>query len=249
MVAPGESHHQDRRRIDPQMNAQRLGIASSIIVHAAVILPLLSIPLAQIHTPRTIQVRLEEVFTPAGQNNTSRAMEGHPKRKPSENYIGRENSSPSTQDHLEQAPQQPPIDAKSAVTSPNAALVVGNRPVTQQAGADGPKASSGTATVQKGQQGIVETNFGHAGAPAFLHREQPVYPLMARRLGKEGKVTLLLLIDAAGRLQNVEIVEAAGFGFTEAAIEAVKKSTYAPASRHGERIASKAILPVRFHLK
>jgi protein TonB len=72
---------------------------------------------------------------------------------------------------------------------------------------------------------------------------------LARRLGKEGKVLLKLLIDTDGKLQKIEVVEPAGFGFTEAAVEAVKKSTYAPGYRNGERILTKALLPVRFQLQ
>jgi protein TonB len=99
------------------------------------------------------------------------------------------------------------------------------------------------------QQGIVESKFGDDGSPAFIHQEIPVYPLLARRLGKEGKVMLKLLIDANGKLHNIEVVEPAGFGFTEAAIEAVKKSTYAPGYRNGEKVSTRALLPVRFQLQ
>jgi protein TonB len=72
---------------------------------------------------------------------------------------------------------------------------------------------------------------------------------LARKLEKEGKVMLKLLIDANGKLQNIEVVQPGGFGFTEAAIEAVKKSTYAPGYRNGERVLTKALLPVRFQLQ
>ena len=60
---------------------------------------------------------------------------------------------------------------------------------------------------------------------------------------------LKLLIDMNGRLQNVEVVEPAGFGFTEAAVAAVKNSTYAPANRNGEKVTTTALLPVRFYLQ
>ena len=98
-------------------------------------------------------------------------------------------------------------------------------------------------------RGTAEIEFGNMGAPTFIHREMPVYPMLARRLGKEGKVILKLLIDMNGKLQNVEVVEPASFGFTEAAVTAVKNSTYAPASRNGEKVTTKALLPVRFYLQ
>ena len=88
--------------------------------------------------------------------------------------------------------------------------------------------------------------FGTATGPKFLHREMPVYPLMARKLGKEGVVVLRLTIDHRGNLLDVEVTQKAGYGFTEAAIEAVKRSTFLPAERDGQPIVSRAILPIRF---
>jgi protein TonB len=77
----------------------------------------------------------------------------------------------------------------------------------------------------------------------------PEYPFTARRFGKEGKVVLKLLIDKHGKLQNIEVIEPSGFGFTEAAVTAIKKSSFSPAYRNGEKIASKALLSVRFILR
>jgi protein TonB len=95
----------------------------------------------------------------------------------------------------------------------------------------------------------IETRFGESVAPAFLHREMPVYPMMARKLGKEGKVVLKLTIDEYGNLLKVEVIDGAGYGFTEAAVEAVKKSTFQPAKKEGKPVASRALLPIRFRLE
>lgn len=94
-----------------------------------------------------------------------------------------------------------------------------------------------------------DVEFGGDFGPKFLHREMPVYPLIARRLGKEGRVVLRLTIDENGRLLNVEVIEGAGYGFTEAAVEAVKRSTFLPAKIEGRPAPSRAILPIRFTLR
>jgi len=94
-----------------------------------------------------------------------------------------------------------------------------------------------------------DVEFGTAIGPKFLRSELPAYPMIARKLGKEGKVVLRLTIDERGNLLNVEIVEKADYGFTEAAIEAVKRSTFLPAKRDGKPVASRAILPIRFMLR
>lgn len=93
------------------------------------------------------------------------------------------------------------------------------------------------------------TDFGSATGPAFLRRVSPVYPDQARRRGQEGKVLLRLTIDERGNLQKVEVLEGAGFGFEEAAIEAVKRSSFRPASIEGKPVPSIARLPVRFVLR
>lgn len=100
---------------------------------------------------------------------------------------------------------------------------------------------------QKGE--IIETEFGTATGPKFLHREIPIYPQMARRLGKEGKVILKLNLNEKGELLNIEVIESAQYGFTESAIEAVKKSKFLPATKDGIPVACRAILTIRFVLK
>lgn len=94
----------------------------------------------------------------------------------------------------------------------------------------------------------IETRFGDSIAPSFLNRVIPVYPAMAKKTGKEGRVLLKLTIDTEGNLSDIEIIEKAGFGFTEAAISAVRKSTFLPARMNGKPIVSKALLPIKFQL-
>ena len=93
------------------------------------------------------------------------------------------------------------------------------------------------------------TEFGSATGPAFLRRVVPVYPEQARRRGQEGKVLLRLTIDERGNLLKVEVLEGAGFGFEEAAVEAVKRSSFRPASIEGKPAPSIARLPIRFVLR
>ena len=101
----------------------------------------------------------------------------------------------------------------------------------------------------EGMRHTGETKFGEAGAPFFVYQAMPAYPAQARRLGMEGRVVLKLLIDANGKLVNIEVVESAGYGFTEASIEAVRKSTYAPGVRNGVKVATRALLPISFRLQ
>lgn len=109
--------------------------------------------------------------------------------------------------------------------------------------------SNVSSSAPSGTPSVIETEFGASGAPTFLKRQMPVYPLLARRLGKEGMVVLRLFINEKGRLLNVEVIESAGYGFTESALEAVKMSTFSPAHENGVNIPSRALLTIRFVLK
>lgn len=105
---------------------------------------------------------------------------------------------------------------------------------------------------------IVGSYGGAQGGTVFIRgmgSERPgaeiltLIAMMAKKLGKQGKVVLRLSINEKGKLMNVEVVEPADYGFTESAMEAVKMSTFLPAHENGVGIASKALLTIQFALK
>ena len=97
--------------------------------------------------------------------------------------------------------------------------------------------------------GSVGASFGDADGPKFVERVMPRYPELARRKGREGLVLLRLIIGSGGELRDVEVVEAGGHGFDEAALAAVRASLFAPAMRDGQAVECAALLPIRFALK
>ena len=99
-----------------------------------------------------------------------------------------------------------------------------------------------------GHDHAVESSVGAMGGPQFIQRSVPKYPRMAQRLGVEGSVLLRLAIDASGKLTGVEVVNGAGNGFDEEAVQAVKRSTFAPAVRNGRPVRCLALLKIRFQL-
>ena len=60
---------------------------------------------------------------------------------------------------------------------------------------------------------------------------------------------MCLTIDERGRLLNVAVTKGAGFGFDEAALEAVRNASFKPAMKNGVPMMCKAQLPVHFVLK
>jgi protein TonB len=97
-------------------------------------------------------------------------------------------------------------------------------------------------------QGSFEGEFGSGNGPRFAKRVTPSYPQHAKRLGKEGVVLLRLTIDSTGKLQAVEVVQSAGQLFDEEAVQALKASTFLPASANGHPVPSLALIRIRFSL-
>lgn len=95
----------------------------------------------------------------------------------------------------------------------------------------------------------VERKFGSREGPAFLHQSIPKYPRQAKRRGKEGAVILKLFIDEKGHLVKVQVVQDPGYGLGQAAVVAVKKSTFVPAKDRGQPVACRCLLPVKFVLR
>jgi len=116
-----------------------------------------------------------------------------------------------------------------------------DNPVVPQNPAPAPLAGAG------GEPVVVK--FGSAEGPRFQRRVLPRYPVMAKRLNKEGEVILMLIIDEDGKLTNAEVIKKAGFGFDEEALKAVRKSLFFPSVINGRSMICKVILPVRFELR
>jgi protein TonB len=144
----------------------------------------------------------------------------------------------------------PPALEPTALSESPVVMAVPPMPVS-------PAKEEGSKVVQAGQtdtgtrkpEGPIESGFGEGDGPRFLNRELPEYPPLARRWGKEGKVVLRLSISEKGELIKVEVVTGQNFGLTEAAVQAVKKSTFLPARQQGKPVACRAVLPILFVLR
>ncbi len=86
--------------------------------------------------------------------------------------------------------------------------------------------------------------------PQPMSQEMPVYPLRARLLGIEGRVELMLVVAADGRVAKVTVTYSCPPGvFDEAAVEAVSRWTYKPGRRGRLAVATGVRLPMKFTLK
>lgn len=233
------------------------GIIISIIIHVMVLLFLLGAPVFTI-TPsaRIIEVSLE-TWKSSGNDKKVAArtteVKGKQKREAKKEATTLSKTLPMPEEFYQNNAVSDQQEEIRRNLSPDDGFIAGERNMegvalvnTGEEIIDGSEATAGKE-VENGA--TTETEFGKINAPGFIRRDMPVYPIMARRLGKEGKVHLKLLIDMNGKLQDVEVVGGDDFGFTEAAVAAVKNSTYSPAYLNGERITVKALLTVRFQLQ
>ena len=96
--------------------------------------------------------------------------------------------------------------------------------------------------------GPVNKTLGGETGPAFRTKVVPLYPEHARRLKREGSVLLEVLIDRDGIPRGISFLKRAGFGFDEAAREAIMKSRFYPAMEKGMPILCLVRIPIRFEL-
>ncbi len=83
----------------------------------------------------------------------------------------------------------------------------------------------------------------------YLNNPAPVYPILSRRRGEQGKVLLLVQVSAQGMAERVEIQESSGHTrLDSAALEAVKRWRFVPARRGDVAVAASVVVPIVFRL-
>ncbi len=85
--------------------------------------------------------------------------------------------------------------------------------------------------------------------PQYKYKVEPKYPEAATKAGKEGQVILQATIDEKGIPRDIVAITDIGFGFEAAAIAALKKTTFRPATKGGNPISLQVEIPYAFTLK
>ncbi|HEX9829462.1 MAG TPA: energy transducer TonB [Bacteroidota bacterium] len=76
-----------------------------------------------------------------------------------------------------------------------------------------------------------------------------VYPTIALRAGIQGRIFLLAYVNEQGGVDRVDIVKGLEGGLSEAAVEAVKQSSFTPGKQRGRPVKVKVSLVVHFKIK
>lgn len=83
--------------------------------------------------------------------------------------------------------------------------------------------------------------------PQPLQRISPAYPRSALDAQISGAVTLLVLIDEAGRVAGTSVLDAVPDGvFEQAALDALANTAFFPAQKDGRTVRSRVLIKVEF---
>lgn len=84
----------------------------------------------------------------------------------------------------------------------------------------------------------------------YLHNPKPDYPVLARRMGEQGKVLLRVYVTASGRAERVELRASSGSArLDQAALDTVRGWRFVPAKQGSEPTPAWVIVPIVFSME
>lgn len=84
----------------------------------------------------------------------------------------------------------------------------------------------------------------------YLNNPKPSYPLVAKRMGYQGKVLLNVEVLTDGKAGEVEVLQGSGHSVLDAAaVQTVKTWRFVPAHRFGQAIRQWVHVPFKFELE
>jgi TonB family protein len=113
-----------------------------------------------------------------------------------------------------------------------------------------PAGTAGTAGAAPALAGVPADAGGDVSRPVVIDstRTPPDYPAAAQRAGLEGMVVVKAIIDEQGRVRDVHVLRGLGLGLDEAAVAAVRRWRFHPATRAGKPVKVSYVLSVYFRL-
>jgi TonB family protein len=89
---------------------------------------------------------------------------------------------------------------------------------------------------------------GCTNPPRASHSPDPKFPKKERKAGHQGTVLLFLIVSPEGLPHDIKVLSTLSPEFDEAAMDAVKKWKFSPATKDGKPVAAKINVQVNFHL-
>jgi protein TonB len=89
---------------------------------------------------------------------------------------------------------------------------------------------------------------GGVSAPEVIFKVEPEFSEEARKAKFMGVVTVNLIVDTAGRAQNVRVIRGVGMGLDQKALEAVRQYRFKPAMENGHPVPVQVNVEVQFQI-
>ncbi|MFY9821507.1 MAG: energy transducer TonB, partial [Thermoanaerobaculia bacterium] len=90
---------------------------------------------------------------------------------------------------------------------------------------------------------------GAVTRPEIINQVRPVYTELARRARVTGTVIVEAIIDTSGNVTNVRVLKGLPMGLDKAAVEAVQKWKFKPATLEGRPVKVYYVLTVNFQVQ
>lgn len=82
--------------------------------------------------------------------------------------------------------------------------------------------------------------------PVPVRTVAPEYPEELRRAGTSGVVTISILIDEKGNVQEPKVIKTTHEGFSQPAVDAITKWKFKPAKKDGAIVSMRVSIPIQF---
>lgn len=109
---------------------------------------------------------------------------------------------------------------------------------------------SSAAASSAGEGSFSQPGGQQTAPPMYLQNPVPQYPPLARRRGQQGTVMVRVRVSQEGKPLEVSLQKSSGFALLDAAaLEAVQRWTFKPATAGFLPVASTVEVPIRFRLQ
>lgn len=172
---------------------------------------------------------------------TERAVEAAPipdaTSKPVEKVFAEVRRAEETRAVSTPASQPTPVQSAPELASP-----ARNAPEMASPAASAVGGGSGTGSGESSRAAYIKHNFSNI---KDMVQKRITYPVMARRMGWEGKVVVAFLVRADGGAENIRVVESAGYeALNKNTVEAVRQAVPFPKPP----VEAEIILPIVYRL-
>jgi protein TonB len=121
-------------------------------------------------------------------------------------------------------------------------------PDTAEAPNPSPPVESAPAQPENASPGLLDREPDYQAA--YLNNPLPAYPMVARRMGWQGKVVLNVEVLESGLPGQIKLYQSSGRDVLDnAAMQAVRSWRFAPARKNGQVITKWFLVPIPFILK